>query len=607
MTKIRCYYEVLEVSRIATADEIKRAYRKQALIWHPDKNQHQLQVADERFKEVNHAYTILSDANERKWYDDHREAILRGTDDDSSHINLWAYFSTTCYDAYDDGERGFYTVYESVFQDIQKEEVEADEDFQATSSASSSRIRSVPMFGKSDADSADVIKFYQYWRDFVTKKRFTMADKYNTNDAPNRQIKRLMEKENQKERQFARQEYQDQVRHLVEFIYKRDKRVIEYIKKIRIEEEERKVKEDEERVIREAEHREALKLHRQQQQEEYERMKAAGVRFMEDDAEYEEVPEYYCVVCERTFKSSKKMTEHERSNLHKKNLKNLRSTVSIDGVDDIESGVNDMDLETPQDLSEDEDDRDEQKDSDYEEPYGMVKKGKNKKSSTPTKTKNSDSEQDDDAEEEIITNNNSNNNSKSKKKNKNKNKKVESDEDDDLIDVPGIVNKKKGKSKVKAPTPVEDEEDDEDEDEEEEEEVVGVSKKKNKNKKEKKSKKKNVISLSKDDDDIEDNDSQSDSEDSFPKSKSKQALKSKFLDSDSDDDKQKSQPKKIGKAKEKRLQREEKKKQKQQDLSKEEFKCHVCAEDFQTRNKLFQHIKDTKHAQAIVTNSTKKK
>ena len=37
-------------------------------------------MATERFKEVRHAYSILSDANERKWYDDHRDEILRGGD-----------------------------------------------------------------------------------------------------------------------------------------------------------------------------------------------------------------------------------------------------------------------------------------------------------------------------------------------------------------------------------------------------------------------------------------------------------------------------------------------------------------------------------------------
>jgi curved DNA-binding protein len=62
------YYQILGVSRSASADEIKSAYRKLAMQYHPDRNPGDKQ-AEERFKEINEAYQVLSDAQKRSRYD----------------------------------------------------------------------------------------------------------------------------------------------------------------------------------------------------------------------------------------------------------------------------------------------------------------------------------------------------------------------------------------------------------------------------------------------------------------------------------------------------------------------------------------------------------
>ncbi len=62
------YYDILEVQKTATADEIKKAYRKQALKYHPDKNPGDSAAAN-KFKEVSEAYEVLSDENKRRMYD----------------------------------------------------------------------------------------------------------------------------------------------------------------------------------------------------------------------------------------------------------------------------------------------------------------------------------------------------------------------------------------------------------------------------------------------------------------------------------------------------------------------------------------------------------
>src|SRR6202165_2322092 len=64
----RDYYEVLGVSRTASAEELKRAYRKLALQFHPDRNPNDPQ-AESRFKEINEAYEVLSDQSKRQRYD----------------------------------------------------------------------------------------------------------------------------------------------------------------------------------------------------------------------------------------------------------------------------------------------------------------------------------------------------------------------------------------------------------------------------------------------------------------------------------------------------------------------------------------------------------
>ena len=72
----RDYYEVLDVTRTAAVDEIKSAYRKAALKWHPDRNPENKAEAEVKFRECTEAYSVLSDAQKRQIYDTYGHAGL---------------------------------------------------------------------------------------------------------------------------------------------------------------------------------------------------------------------------------------------------------------------------------------------------------------------------------------------------------------------------------------------------------------------------------------------------------------------------------------------------------------------------------------------------
>ena len=205
-----------------------------------NKSEDEREGSVDEFKLVQAAYECLSDPVERKWYDEHRDMILRGGiagnggagegGGDSFVYDVMPFHNAGCYDGYDDDDPdGFYSVYEGAFNRIFQGErdgyvSEGNIDVEKMSNAHLSEVR----LGDSASAWEDVLAFYNAWEGFTSCLSFAWEDDYHLNDireAPNRRIRRLMEDENKKKRKAAKKERVEDVCALVRFVKKRDPRV----------------------------------------------------------------------------------------------------------------------------------------------------------------------------------------------------------------------------------------------------------------------------------------------------------------------------------------------------------------------------------------------
>ncbi|KAJ2959456.1 hypothetical protein NQZ79_g5091 [Umbelopsis isabellina] len=345
-----CYYELLNIARNAQADEIKKAYRKQALIWHPDKNHSRIEQATEQFALIQEAYEVLSDPQERAWYDGHRDAILRGDDhagqkDSSAGTSvddLMKYFSISQYRGYNDDPKGFYTVYRTLFQTLEEEEE------QAVASGDSEDVKSFtryPSFGSSTTPFADddgylgyggyARDFYNAWMVFSSEKSFRWMDKWRLSEAPNRYVKRAMEKENKKARDTAKKEYNDTIRNLVAFIRKRDPRYKAYQEALKAKKE-AQIAENKAKALRERQELQAKAAAYKAQEWTKAGDESESLSESEDDSAYPN-EEFYCVACNKYFKSERQFHNHEQSKKHLKVVQDLREQMLAE--------ENDLDLQ----------------------------------------------------------------------------------------------------------------------------------------------------------------------------------------------------------------------------------------------------------------------
>ncbi|KAI1751137.1 DnaJ domain-containing protein [Xylaria castorea] len=325
------YYQLLDVDRTATDDEIKKAYRKKALELHPDRNFGDVDNATRKFADVQAAYEVLSDPQERAWYDSHSDAILRG--DDPTDVDAAPEYHnvrlTTTDDIYtlmgrfsksvplDDSPNSFFTILRETFDRLAEGEYAAA-DWEGLAPTE------YPSFGESVDDDTIAKAFYSRWSNFSTRLGFSWKDKWRLSDAPDRRVRRLMEKENKKLREDAIREFNDAVRSLVIFVRKRDPR---YVSNKQSEAERQKILRDS-AAAQAARSRAANqeKMNSADAVPEWAQSRGddAHVSEFSESEDESEVEEIECIVCNKTFKSEKQFEAHEKSKKHMKAVQQVK-------------------------------------------------------------------------------------------------------------------------------------------------------------------------------------------------------------------------------------------------------------------------------------------
>lgn len=389
-----CYYELLDVQPFADDNELKKAYRRKALQYHPDKNPENVEEATEIFASIRAAYEVLSDPQERAWYDSHKEQILNdepiGLNEDGEFEyevdatvtgvttdELLMFFNSSLYTRVDDTPAGLFQIAGRVFAKLAKDEVlngrrlgltkhnmykddqfEQDINSAGYSKACEQQFKDYelapesmlfPPFGHSSTDYEYLKSFYKKWSGFNTLKSFSWKDEYVYSSNYDRRTKREINKRNEKARQSARNEYNKTVKRFVVFIKKLDKRMKDGLKKS--EELKRSKARQKQKELKDAFNTDKkTKLEGEFEPQNWQAIDEQNIKEMEklyedsqdrdalQDAvienfnEEEEVIVYDCFICNKRFKSEKQLENHCNTKLHKKRIAEIQKEMKNESM-----------------------------------------------------------------------------------------------------------------------------------------------------------------------------------------------------------------------------------------------------------------------------------
>ncbi|KAH9995729.1 DnaJ domain-containing protein [Russula vinacea] len=349
------YYTILEVDENASADEIKRSFRRLALIHHPDKNQDDPEGATRRFATLQQAYEVRG--VERAWYDSHRAGLVpepdaetvvndikkgtapsRARDRGLTVRHIQAFLNPSIWSGFGDDENVFFTMYRNLFDRLASDELHYTE-------------AEFPSFGYATWGWAALSKerpseaarlFYKFWLNFATAKEFTWFDQWNTTEAPDRHARRLMEKDNKKARDAARKEYNETIRTLVMFVRKRDPRYKEYLARQANPPGQASPTPASGAVTPRKTAPKSTFVAQDWQQVAEPSDAAADLEWARAEGADDE--EWECIACNKTFRSEAAWTSHERSKKHLRAVEQLKREM-LDEEQELELGQNNDDEE----------------------------------------------------------------------------------------------------------------------------------------------------------------------------------------------------------------------------------------------------------------------
>lgn len=257
---------------------------------------------------------------------------------------MFPYFTAACYKGFGDDPDGFYGVYAKLFDQIAAEDIEFMD--------SPEEYEQIPKFGTSTSDYDTVVgPFYAYWQSYCTKKTYTWLCPHNINEIRDRRILREVEKETKKIAQKKRKERNDEIRALVMFVRKRDKRVHEYRKLLEAKAEQNRVKQQQHRLAQLRKNQQAAEEMQKNQSsifsstdhEEQLRQLEQAYGGTDSESDYDEdedgvdsdvedgdlaekyyIDDLYCVACNKAFKNISSFENHESSKKHRDNLERLK-------------------------------------------------------------------------------------------------------------------------------------------------------------------------------------------------------------------------------------------------------------------------------------------
>lgn len=326
-------YEILGVEKNATDLEMKKAYRKEALRLHPDRNHGREEEATKEFARVQAAYDVLSDPQERAWYDSHgssgggpTEPMYGGEVTTTEDLKKYMEMEIKSTDE-------FFIQINQLFSQLKREEQEAALD-DNVSSYEKTDASLLPDFGdKNSSFDKHVKPFYDTWASFNTIKDFAWEDIYRAWDAPDRRTRRAAEQRNKKIREAAKKEFNTTVRRLVTIIRTRDPRVKQNNKKKQQKPGNSAAKEQ-----RKKDRQQFMQNRGEHVEQDWERVDDDEYMNEQDAAEEGgeedgEMTVFECVVCDKEFKTKKQLKSHESSKKHAKAVAMLKREMKKEGVE----------------------------------------------------------------------------------------------------------------------------------------------------------------------------------------------------------------------------------------------------------------------------------